>query len=208
VTPEVWAHIIRITKEEAPNTRVVMHTHNAFGLGGASALAGIRAGADMVEVAANHVCSGTGQADLAEVVAALEVLYGVHTGINIERLTPLARLVEDITGVDLALNHPITGKLAYTYATEAIREEENYAPVHKPVNPQIFGNKAIWMLGPLSATSGQAYVGELLEANGISLPEDKLSDVYMKLRSMMYLRRRTLNDDELLDAARTYLIKD
>ena len=64
-----------------------MHTHNDLGFA-ANALAGVEAGASQVDVTINGVGARAGNAILAEVVVALEALYGVATGVIRPNLRP------------------------------------------------------------------------------------------------------------------------
>jgi isopropylmalate/homocitrate/citramalate synthase len=108
--PEGYAHMVALARQHAPAAIIGVHTHNMFDLEVACALAAARAGAAVLEVAVNGYCSASGQADLAATALALEPLYGIPTGIDLARLTPLARLGEEVTGYQLAWNHPVTGR--------------------------------------------------------------------------------------------------
>lgn len=201
LAPEAWRYLVANVHEVAGDIPISTHTHNAYGLGGANALAAVSAGATGVEVAINHVCGATGQADLAEVAAALEVLYGIDTGIKLENLTHLARYVEDLTGARLAANHPITGTRAFEYAEEAMAEEELYAPVHKSVNPELFGNEAYWVLGRYSGIDALDQLDKELRSRGIELESTELTSVLNRLRSDMESRGRAVTPSELADEA-------
>lgn len=201
VGPEAWHYIVSLIRREAPGIRISVHAHNAFGLATASALAAIQAGADMVEVAVNHLCSGAGQVDLAELAASLEVLYGVSTGIDLSRLTPLKELVEDLTGVRMSPNKAITGRDVSTYTEEAIFEEEQYAPVHKAANPEVFGNKARYVLGRFSGVSGAQMLRGRLAERGQKVSDAQIASLLPRLKGIMEMRGRTLSDDELTDVA-------
>jgi isopropylmalate/homocitrate/citramalate synthase len=202
LAPEAWRYLVGNVHEVAPLIPISTHTHNAYGLAGANALAAVSAGATGVEVAVNHVCGATGQADLAEVAAALEVLYGIDTGIKLENLTHLARYVEDLTGAPLAANHPITGKRAFEYAEEAMAEEELYAPVHKSVNPELFGNEAYWVLGRYSGIDASYQLDSELRSRGVTLSEEELAEVLARLRADMESRGKAVTPSELADEAR------
>ncbi len=147
-------------------------------------------------------CAGPpGKRTLAEVAAALEVLYGIDTGIKMENLTHLARYVEDLTGARLAANHPITGTRAFEYAEEAMAEEELYAPVHKSVNPELFGNEAYWVLGRYSGIDAIDQLDKELQSRGIKLESAELTSVLNRLRSDMESRGRAVTPSELADEA-------
>lgn len=199
VGPEALRYMISIVKKEAPDAIISVHVHNSFGLAAATCMAAIQAGAGIVEVAVNHLCSSTGQADLAEVVAALEVLYGVDTGIDMSRLTPLKLLVEDLTGVKMSDMKAITGKYAGTYTEEAMWEEEQYAPVHKAVQTSIFGNPAHYVLGRYSGVSGAWNIRAKLADRGYEITDARMEEVLAQLKSIMEMRGRTLSDEELVE---------
>jgi isopropylmalate/homocitrate/citramalate synthase len=199
VGPEALRYMVSVVKKTAPKAMISAHVHNSFGLGTATAVAAIQAGAGIVEVAVNHLCSSTGQADLAEVVAALEVLYGVHTGIDLAKLTPLKLMVEDITGIKMSDMKAITGKYAGTYTEEAMWEEEQYAPVHKGVQTSIFGNPARYVLGRFSGVSGAWNIRAKLAELGHSVTDKQMEEILGQLKTTMEMRHRTLSDEELVE---------
>ena len=201
VSPEALHYIVSLIKQEAPDIPVSIHAHNAFGLGLAASLAAVQAGAEIIEVAVNHLCSGAGQTDFAEVAASLEVLYGVSTGIDLTRLTPLKELVEDMSGVRMSPNKAVTGDSFATYTEEAIFEEEEYAPVHKAANPEIFGNKAGYKLGRFSGVSGAHMIRTKLIERGVQVSDAQFERILPQLKAIMEMRRRTLSDEELAQAA-------
>ena len=86
--------MILVIRSAAPKLRIAIHVHNTFGLGVGLCVAAVQAGADVVELSLNGTGPASGQVDLAQVAAALEILYGVKTGINLERLTGLRRVWE------------------------------------------------------------------------------------------------------------------
>ena len=69
---------------------VEVHTHNDYGLGMATSLAGWEAGADVIHVAVNGLGYRCGNPATEEVALALEALYGVDTGVNLNHLYGLS----------------------------------------------------------------------------------------------------------------------
>lgn len=108
-TPESTRHFIRSLrrglKRDVP---IWYHAHNNLGLGTALALAATTAGAWPQAAAAG--IGDNGFASLEEVVVALELLYGVRTGVDMSRLTDLARTVERITGIRNPPYKAVTGE--------------------------------------------------------------------------------------------------
>lgn len=197
--PEAWEYVISLVRRVAPKPRIVVHPHMAFGLGVANALSAIKAGAHVVEVSVNRLCSASGQADLAEVAAALEVLYGVDTGIRLEKLTSLRRLVEDITGVKMAQNKPVTGERAWAYSEGLIINELAVEPLlHWCVEPSIFGNKKLILLGK---NADPWSVQSKLQTLGIEISTEFLSQVVERIRTEISIRKRALTDEEIQEIA-------
>jgi len=154
VGPEAFAYLVGMIKEAAEGCIVAVHAHDSFGLAIANSIASARAGADVIEVAVNGFCTGSGNADLACVATALTVLYGVETGIDLATLTQLARLGEAFSGDQVAQNFPVTGKDVFNFTgTESqIRELSALGldPLkHWPIDPALVGNKGKWTIaGP------------------------------------------------------------
>ena len=205
LAPEAWRYIITLMRTEAPNTRIGIHAHNAFGMAAACTVSAIQAGAEVAEVSVNHLCSAAGQADLAEVAASLEVLYGVSTGIDLSRLTALRALVEDMTGVRMAPSKAITGSDVWTYTEEAIFEEEEYAPVHKAANPAVFGNEARYVMGRFSGVSGAGALRDKLAESGLEVSDATMVKLLKRAKEVMEVRGRSLTDNELVEVARDFV---
>lgn len=197
--PEAWEYVVSIVRRAAPQSLISVHPHNTFGLGVANALCAIKGGAHVVEVSVNGLCSATGQADLAEVAAALEVLYGVDTGIHLEKLTSLRRLVEDITGVKMPQNKPITGERAWAYSEGLIINELAVEPLlHYCVEPSVFGNKKLSFQGK---NADPWAVQSKLQTLGMEIPRELLSNLVERIRAEISIRKRALTDEEILEIA-------
>ncbi|MBI2907136.1 MAG: hypothetical protein HYX92_05710 [Chloroflexi bacterium] len=195
---EAYAYLVSCVKEWAPGMRVCLsRPFNAFGLAMAKAIAGVHAGADVLECSVNGLCTGAGQVDLPEAVATLEVLYGVKTGIKMEMLTPLKRLVEDMTRVPMAQSKPVTGEYAWTYTEEANTEEDDLGLgflLHKCVDPAIFGNS--WKV-ELGRYSGTWTMMRKLRELGLSVDQKLVPVILDEAKQEMELRKRLLTANDL-----------
>lgn len=201
--PEAWRYVVSQARRLAPDIRISVHAHNSFGLAVASSLACVQAGADVVEVSVNGMCSASGQADLAEVAAALEVLYGVETGIRLDKLTWLRKLAEDISGFRVANNKPITGDLVWFYTEEGIVEEVAVEPLlHRSVHGEIFGNEDGYYLGQYS---GNTTMMQKLIDLGISVSKHQVPTILARVKEVMTTHRRSLTDAEIGNIARQIL---
>lgn len=204
--PEAVDRLVRIARAAAPNTPIAVHTHNLFGLAVANALAAARAGAQILEVAVNEYEHGASQADLATVVAALEVLYGVDTSVELERLVPLARLAEELTGHPLPERHPITGRRVFESAgSDEYVQEYKYDPViHCALNAEVVGNKREIALSP---QTGPFTMYDKLTELGIDPPDARAVEEILRLcKQAVTEKAREITDTEIREVAASVLV--
>jgi isopropylmalate/homocitrate/citramalate synthase len=113
-TPDLMAYLVRRARRAA-HVPVGVHCHNDFGLAVANTVAGVTAGAQVVDAAVNGLGDRAGNAPLEEVAAALELLYGVHTGVQLDTLTALSEEFARASGRPLAPNKPISGRAVFVH---------------------------------------------------------------------------------------------
>ena len=167
-----------------------------FDLAVACAVAAARAGASVLEVSVNGYCSASGQADLAAAAVTFEALYGVQTGIALERLTPLARLGEEITGYKLAWNAPVTGENVYNWGgTEFVVQELKVDPLlHWCIEPGLVGNERRW---DITFDSGPYTMVDKLRELGIEVDLPLVEVILARVKDEIRRQRRVLRDDEV-----------
>jgi hypothetical protein len=123
---------------------ITMHTHNDFGLASATAIAAATAGAQP-DVSVNGLSYRSGFASLEEVVLALELLYGVHTGIRLEKLFELSELVAKYSNLPIHPLKAISGRNAYIRDLPPWVQEfhatpnEGFPPVAACFSPSLVG---------------------------------------------------------------------
>jgi isopropylmalate/homocitrate/citramalate synthase len=201
LSPEAWAHVVTLVRRFAPDCEIGIYTRNTFGLALANLLECVHAGAHIVEASVNGIAAGAGLADMAQVAAALEILYGVDTGIDLTRLTSLARLVEDVSGVPLAAGHPITGRNAHDWGgTEISVQELKVEPLlHWAFEPSLVGGRKEWSL---SVTSGMWTLADKLDELGLRVAHGDMPETLARILSEIAIRGRSLTDDEIADTVR------
>ena len=196
MSPEGYAHLVKLAKAHAPEAVIGVHTHNMFDLAVACAVASARAGATVLEVSVNGYCSASGQADLAVAAVTFEALYGVKTGIALDRMTSLARLGEELTGYKLAWNAPVTGENVYNWGgTEFVIQELKIDPLlHWCIEPELVGNVRRW---DITFDSGPYTMQDKLNALGVSVELPLVETILARVKEAMRQRRRILADDEV-----------
>ena len=132
---------------------------------------------------------------------ALEYLYGFETGIKLDRLTALSRLHEELTGMRVADNKPITGRRAFSYRVapgtdpSAPKRDHFYgSPKVVPFDPTTVGNERVFMLGKFS---GPNEVVKGLGDLGITIGDEGLPTVIKLVNERGRAEKRAITDDEL-----------
>jgi len=111
--PEAIQYLVRKAKK-LTGLPVEVHTHNDFGMGVATELAAVTAGAEVVHSCINGLGERTGNAALEELMMGLHVLLGMDTPYKFDKITKLAKLAEEISGIKIPRNKPVTGEGNFT----------------------------------------------------------------------------------------------
>jgi isopropylmalate/homocitrate/citramalate synthase len=114
--PQAIEHLFATVHDAIdPGIALCMHCHNDFGMAAANTLAGVLGGARAVTCTVNGVGERAGNADLAEVVAALTHVFGIEHGINPACLAVTSEEVERATGIHMSALKPVTGSNVYSH---------------------------------------------------------------------------------------------
>jgi D-citramalate synthase len=152
-----------------PDVVFEFHAHNDYNLATANCLAAVRAGARGVHTSVNGMGERTGNASLAEVVAAIHDHTPFRTGVDESRLATVSRMVETFSGKDVAANAPIVGRDAFTQTAGIHADGDLKGDLYASrLAPGRFGRRRRYALGKLS---GKASLDHNLKALGIELPD-------------------------------------
>jgi len=159
-----------------------IHCHDDLGFALANSVAALRAGASCAHVTVNGLGERAGNTALEELAMALEVLYGVDTGIATEELYPLSTHVARLTGVPLATNKPIVGEMAFTHesgihAHGVMRDASTY----ESIRPEQVGRRRRIVIGK---HSGSAAVEAALHDMGYAPDGAQLADIVARIKQI------------------------
>jgi isopropylmalate/homocitrate/citramalate synthase len=193
-TPEAAAYLVGQTVDwlgkEIP---VHWHGHDDFGLGTAAAIAAVRAGATWVQGTINGMGERAGNADLVEVALALEALYGIPTGLRLDRVRDLALLVQQRSGYSLAPWKPVTGDNLFTRESGAVAAQFHDPPAIEPYSSELVGAPRGIVLGKKSGIDSiRIRVAEL----GLDVPEERHAELLAAVKQRGIELRRLVSDDE------------
>ena len=128
------------------------HVHDDFGLGTASTIAAVEQGASFMDLVVNKLGDRAGNTSLEEVVVALEMLYGIDTGIDLSKLYDLSKFIEELSGIPLPYNKPVVGKNTFLHESElhvmSALEKDKFWMCFTPYRPEIVGQEEKIIFGP------------------------------------------------------------
>jgi D-citramalate synthase len=146
--PETWRYYVRQVRRGLPReVALVPHIHNMLGQATAAMCAAVTGGASGVDVSMNGIATDCGLAALEEVVVSLELLYGVGTGIRLDRLRHYSQVVSRVTGIPVHHNKSLVGDQAFLMEADAY--------VHDVLEARLHGREYVHLLAP--SLVGHAY---------------------------------------------------
>lgn len=164
-----------------------VHCHNDFGLATANTLAAIEEGVTYPQTCVAGFGERAGVAPIDEVVAALEILYNVDTGVNVKKLYRLSQLAEKSFALTIPFHKPIVGENAFSHASDKhVHGTLAHPVIYEPFPPKMVGRETTFYLG--------RQTGKYLIENRLALAEIKATP-----RQIDEIARRIRRMQESLD---------
>jgi isopropylmalate/homocitrate/citramalate synthase len=203
VGPEAYNYLVRLARECSGDVPIGIHPHNMFDLGTACATSAVRAGVTTIEVAINRYCSAAGQADLASTSVALEAMYGVETGVDLSKLTSLARHAEEFTGYKVAWNHPITGREVFNWGggERVVQQLGIDQLIHWCIEPTMVGNERKWTI---TRDSGPLTMWDKMTELGLPTSHDVVDATLADALKLIRDQRSPITDAQLIEIAQRH----
>lgn len=137
MTPGLARNFFRSAKSHF-DIPVSAHFHNDYGFASANTVEAGLEGADELQVTLMGVGDRNGIADLYEVVASLEDIYGVKTGINRRALKSLYSAFAKVAELQVPWRHPLSESAqtvrAGVHQSMTVRRKDGYIPAQKLLN--------------------------------------------------------------------------
>jgi 2-isopropylmalate synthase len=198
--PAAMTYLVRQLKQST-GLEVEVHCHNDFGLAVANVLGGYEGGADVLQVSINGVGYRAGNASMESVALALEVLYGVDTGLRLDLFPEICRMVEEMTGLANGYFKPIVGDGAFSYeqwsATDGFIKGDA-RPFAFPFEPELIGRVPRLVIGKWSDTG--AVVQKLAEF-GLHATPEQVQRILVRSQRFGSAKHRPLTDSEFVTIA-------
>jgi isopropylmalate/homocitrate/citramalate synthase len=195
--PEAVAELVSRTRERLA-VPVHFHGHDDFGVATAAALAAVRAGATWIHGTINGMGERAGNADLAEVALALRGLYGIETGLRLERVREVSARVRALAGYELEPWKPLVGENLFTRESGAVASQFHDPPAIEPYSSELVGAERRIVLGK---KSGLDSIRIKLAELGLDVPAEAEPRLLERVKELGARERRLVTDDELRELA-------
>jgi len=174
-----------------------VHCHNDFGLAVGNTVSAVLAGAKEVQVTINGIGERAGNASTAEVIMALQAIYGIKTNIKTKYLFETSKMIESFTGIKIPPNYPIVGNNAFSHesgihAQGIIEDSRSFEP--GIISPEMVGHRRRLVLGK---HTGRHTVKKMLEEYGVTVDDDSLKEITNIIKTLGE-KGKKINDTELL----------
>jgi isopropylmalate/homocitrate/citramalate synthase len=200
--PEAIAYLVGVIKRTV-DLPIEVHVHDDFGLATANTLAGIMAGAEVASTTINGIGERSGNAATEEVVLALELLYGISTGIDLSRLTSLSELVQESTGFKVHPHKAIAGSNAFAQeAGLVVGGFLNEPFTALPYLPEVVGQKSRLVLGK---KSGAASIRAKLDELGRTADDTQAAELLERVKSKAQEQKGPVTDEQFSTLVREVL---
>jgi 2-isopropylmalate synthase len=166
-----------------------IHTHNDSDVAVANAVGAVEQGCTHVQGCMNGYGERCGNANLASIIANLELKLG-HTTIGPEKLqslTTVARFIAELANLPMRRDQPFVGQSAFAHkggihVSAVLKDSSTY----EHVSPEAVGNRQRVLVSDLSGRGNVLYK---LKQHGLSdrLSEDARRELLDRIKEMEYL---------------------
>lgn len=224
--PLSMKYLIRNLREALKGAQVglAVHCHNDLGLATANTLAAVEEGVIYPHTCVNGYGERAGNAAFEEVVVALEIFYGVKTGIKLDKIYEVSQFVEKCFAIPLPFHKPLVGENAFTHESGIhVKALLQHKLTYQPIPPEAIGRQAEYLLGKFT---GSNIVHHILKSKGIEVAREQLREIvekikelqenkgkivareaYSKIKQLMKEIRRSVTERELLEITNELLQK-
>ena len=208
-SPHAMKYFVREVKKRV-DTRLETHFHMDFGMGVANTIMALAEGAEVVHSTVLGIGERAGNAATEDVVMALITMYGIDIGINYEKLYPLAKLVQEISGISVPSNRSIVGDQLFQVESGIIANWfKNCGTEHQtelfPFKPEFVGQPPADVV--IGKGSGLDTINIWLQRLQIQATEEQAVAIVLAVKEKGLELKRLLSVEEFKGVAKETIAK-
>jgi isopropylmalate/homocitrate/citramalate synthase len=207
--PRAVGFLFRKLREWLPDVPLEFHTHNEFGIANGGILEAVSQGAAVIHTAMNGLGERTGNAATEEVAMMLELLAGVKTGLNLDRIADVCSLVENISHRPIPLNKPIAGRgLSYLETGIAVDlqrkfEKAGFKISIQPFMPEVIGQEPFKLV--LGKNSGKATIEYFLDKLGLQATDEEIDEIMDRVKYEGRVQKSLISEPQFISICKEVL---
>ncbi|MGH6726394.1 MAG: LeuA family protein [Pseudolabrys sp.] len=207
VSPHAMQYFVKQVQSRI-SKRLEAHFHQDFGMGVANTIMALSLGVEVMHTTVLGIGERSGNAPMEDVVMALKTMYGIDCGIDTTKLTPLANLVQRLTGVAVPTNKAIVGSGLYQIESGIIASwfkncgEKNATELF-PIRWSAVGQPPAEIV--MGKGSGIDSVNQWLRDVGMQVSEEDAMKVLQATKAHSLKNKKMLSHAEFRDLARSVL---
>jgi isopropylmalate/homocitrate/citramalate synthase len=190
----VEALVNRINKALVKKVPFGIHIHNDYGLGVAGQIAAVLAGATHVEAYTNGMADRNGP-PMEELAVALEMFYGVKTGIKLEKLYDLCQFVSKKSTIPISPQKGVSGANTFILNEDKFIADFLKKETFKPLAylwegylPSVIGRGDYKLIWDKQTLQGERGIRAKLEQMQLSYKDEDVKRVKDVLRERIYAK--------------------
>ena len=193
-SPAQWSQLVTDTLVAlGDEVQLGVHCHNDYGMATALTVAAIEAGVCWPTATINGLGERAGNADLGAVAAATQNLLGLQCSVDLGRIQALSRSVERASETLLNEAHPLVGANAFRHESGIhVHGVLKDPSLYEAIDPAQLGRERTLLIGK---HSGGAHLRAVLAKAGISLADEELERLRMRIQAACGARSRSEFDD-------------
>jgi len=178
--------VSKVKQVIGPTIPLGIHMHNDCGLAVANSIAGIQAGADLVQGTINGYGERCGNADLINIIPLLETKlsdqYSCIQKEQLKNLKNLSRSISEIANMIPLSNRPFVGESAFAHKGGVHASAVQVNPVsYEHMTPELVGNSRDILISDLSGRSNIEFKANDLN---IKLSEQSARDISEEIKKL------------------------
>ena len=198
LSPQAASYFTKKVKERITKP-LEIHFHPDFGLGVANTINAVLVGGEVIHTTVTGIGERAGNTPMEETVLALLTMYGIDVGIDYSKLNETARLVQELSGIQVAGNRPFIGEDAYTVESGIpvawFRNVYDTEPtILFPVRPGFVGHAEPQIV--IGKKSGPDNIKMWAQRLNIDLSEEEVMAVLKEVKLQSHDLKRVLSEEE------------
>jgi methanogen homocitrate synthase len=176
---------------------IEVHCHNDLGLALANSLASVEAGASTVSTSVNGLGERAGITVTEEIIPALHIIFGTSP-FEMNQLTALSKLVEEISGIRMPPQKPLTGENVTAHSSGIHQHGVLMNPsTYEFYPPRLVGQRRKVYIDELGGRHGILYVAK--NELGLDISEETARKVLERVKKSFSRggRRSSYTPDEI-----------